>query len=115
MANKTFTSQPLMGVNFDEKRTTVDGPRVRPGTFVQLLSDTPTLQGRWAMYIQANGAIGNSAAVTVDLSTIACYGSSIAAGASGTTGYFTNGSVAFADSEYGWVYTFRQRISGSAI
>ena len=110
MPNKTFTSQPIMGVNFDEKRTTVDGPAVRVGTFVQLLSDIPGVQGRWAMYVQASGVIGNSNYVTVDLGSITCLASSVEAGASGTTGYFRNGSVAFAASEYGWVYTNKNSI-----
>lgn len=109
MANTTFASTPLLGINFDEKRTTVDGPSVAVGTVVQLQSSVPARIGKFAMYIQANGAIANSSYVTVALTSISCLGSSVDAGASGTA-YTRNGSVAFADSEYGWVYIVRTQV-----
>ena len=108
MANKTFTLQGMMGVNFDEKRSTIDGPRVRVGTFVPLLSDIPSIQGKWAMYVQASGIIGNSLYCTVDLTTISDLATSVDGG--GGTAFFRNGSVAFADSEYGWVMCVNTQI-----
>jgi hypothetical protein len=107
-ANKTFTTTPLLGVNFDEKRSTVDGPRVRVGTVVPLISDQASVLGKFAMYIQASGVIGNSLYCTIDLTTISCLGTSVDGGTG--TACFRNGSVAFADSEYGWVMCVKTQI-----
>lgn len=99
MANNTITSTPLLGVSFDMKTT---DPLMAPGTTVPLNSSITGRKGHFAMYIRANGVIGNSSYCTVDLSTTACYATSVASATS--TGFFRNGSTAFADQEYGWVF-----------
>lgn len=103
MPNTSYTTSPIAGVALDTKST---DPLVRVGTVVPVLSDVPYLQGKFAMYIKANGAIGNSSYATVALTSISCLGTSVDAGATGTA-YYRNGSVAFAADEYGWVYIIR--------
>lgn len=105
MANTNFPSEGLLGAALDQKYTTA---LLRVGTVTKVLSDKAALQGKFAMYVKANGVIGNSSYVTVDLSTLACFASSVEGGAG--TAYCRNGSVAFADGEFGWVYVMRTAI-----
>lgn len=105
MANTNFTSEGLLGANLDQKDTTA---ALRVGTVTKVLSDKPALQGKFAMYVKANGVIGNSNYVTVDLSSISCLASSVDGGTG--TAMCRNGSVAFADGEFGWVFVMRTAI-----
>lgn len=99
MANNTWSSSGIIGIGFDLKSTT---PLYTPGMIVPLNSTVTDRKGTFAMYIKANGVIGNSSYTTVDLTTSECLTTSVA-GATGS-GMFRNGSVAFADAEYGWVF-----------
>lgn len=101
----TFTTTPLAGVAFDIKTT---DPLLRVGTVVALTSDNPSTLGKFAMYVKASGVIGNSNYATVALTSISCLATSVDGGAG--TAYTRNGSVAFADGEYGWVIVTRTSI-----
>ena len=91
---------PLLGCNFSLKTT---DPLVEVGTVVALASDTNLYAiGKFAMYVKANGVVGNSNYCTVALTSVSCLLTSVDGGAG--TAYARNGSVAFADGEYGWVY-----------
>ena len=83
------TVTPILGVGAGIKDTT---PRLAPGTPVH------GRLGRVMIYVQAPGVIGANSAVTLDTTTISFAASSV------TTGTWTNGSVAFAAGEYGWVF-----------
>lgn len=109
MPNANYTSSPLLGINLDSKQTTIDGPLVRVGTIVPVLSDQPGNIAKFAIYVQASTAIGSLNYATVDLTTVATYASSVAAGVAGSA-YVRNGSVAFNASEYGWLYIQRTAI-----
>lgn len=104
MANKVYSSTPLLGVAWDTKDLSATGSTMAVGTVVSL--NAPSLQGltgHFAMYVRANGAIGASAFVTIDTSTTAiALASSVTSGTS--SGFARNGSVAFADGDYGWVF-----------
>lgn len=105
MANKFYTSSPAIGINFDEKRSTIDGPSFALGTMVPLISTVASGMGHFAMYVQASAVIGNSAYCTVDLSTSSVLATSVASGTS--SGMCRNGSVAFAAMEFGWVFVLK--------
>lgn len=100
-----YTSDNKLGVGFDRKTTS---PEHKVGTVVKLLSNFPSVQGKWAMYIKAATVIGNSNYATVALSSISCLATSVDGGA-GTT-YFRNGSVEFAADEYGWLMCVKTAI-----
>lgn len=104
----TFTSSPLLGVAFDTKTSSTDGPLLRVGTVVPILSDKPNFQAKFAIYIKASGIIGNSLYATIDLTTISCLATSVDGGAG--TAYCRNGSVAFADGDYGWLAIMRTQV-----
>ena len=100
-----YSSDGKLGVAFDRKTTS---PEHKVGTVIKLLSNYPSVQGKFAMYVKASGVIGNSLYATVALSSISCLATSVDGGA-GTT-YFRNGSVAFADGEYGWLMCVKTAI-----
>lgn len=96
-----YSQDGIIGAGFNFKGTDA---LLQPGTQVRLISQTePWAAGKFAMYIKANGAIGASAYVTVDMTTLAMYGSSVASATA--SGFWRNGSVAFVDGEYGWVFS----------
>tara|TARA_R110000751_G_scaffold152353_1_gene257505 strand:+ start:5191 stop:5523 length:333 start_codon:yes stop_codon:yes gene_type:complete len=103
MANNTYSSDPLLGTAVTYKSST---PDVRVGTVVKVVSDVPALQGKFAMYVRASGEVGNSSYVTIALGSVSCLATSVNAGAAGTA-LCRNGSVAFDDAEYGWVYVLQ--------
>lgn len=99
----TKATTPLLGVNFGLKTT---DPLVAVGTLVSLVSDDNVYaNGKFAMYVKANGVIGNSSYCTVALTSVSNLASSVDGGAG--TAFARNGSVAFADAEYGWVYVVK--------
>ena len=83
------TVTPILGVSAAIKDT---APKVAPGTPVH------GRLGRVMIYVQAPGIVGANSAVTLDTATISFAATSVA------TGGWTNGSVAFAAGEYGWVF-----------
>lgn len=103
-----FATTPLMGINFSVKST---DPYVKVGTVIALGSDDNLYAlGKFAMYVKASGIIGNSSYATVALTSISCLASSVDGGAG--TAYYRNGSVAFADGDYGWLFVTKP---GSAL
>lgn len=80
---------PLLGVSPTVKDTVA---KVAPGTVVHGKG------GRVMIYVQAPGVVGANAQVSIDTATISFAASSVAVGT------WTNGSVAFAAAEYGWVF-----------
>lgn len=100
-----YTNDSKLGVAFDRKTTS---PEHKVGTVVKLLSNYPTVQGKFAMYVKASGVIGNSTYATVALASISCLATSVDGGAG--TAFFRNGSVAFADGEYGWLLCVKTAI-----
>jgi hypothetical protein len=100
-----YSSDGKLGVNFDRKTT---DPEHKVGTVVKLLSNFASVQGKFAMYIKANGVIGNSTYATVALTSVSCLATSVDGGAG--TAYFRNGSVAFAANEYGWLMCVKTAI-----
>lgn len=85
------TITPVLGVAPTVKDTSAV---VQPGTVVHGAGN------RVMLYVQAPGVIGANAQVTIDNATISFAASSVAAGT------WTNGSVAFAAAEYGWVFKY---------
>ena len=83
------TVTPIAGVSPTLKDTTA---RVAPGTPVHGKG------GRVMIYVQAPAIIAANGQVTVDTSTTSFAASSVASGS------WTNGSVAFAAAEFGWVF-----------
>jgi len=83
------TVTPILGVSAAIKDTV---PKVAPGTPVHGRG------GRVMIYVQALGVVGANATVTLDTTTISFGATSTLSGA------WTNGSVAFAANEYGWVF-----------
>jgi hypothetical protein len=83
------TVTPILGVGATQKDTV---PRMAPGTPVHGRG------GRVMIYVQAPGIVGANSTVTLDTGTISFAAASVASGA------WTNGSVAFAAGEYGWVF-----------
>ena len=106
MVNAVYGQTPLLGCNLEDKTTTA---QVGVGTIVQAYG-TPSAgyQGKWAMYIRALTAIPAGDYVTVDMTTVSMYGTTVTSGTS--SGYFQNGSTAFVAAEYGWVYATKTRI-----
>jgi hypothetical protein len=100
MANNTFSSDPVAGAGITTKNET---EFVKLGTVVKVVSDIALVQGKFAMYVQASGIIGNSSYCTIALTSLNCLATSVASDGAGTA-YCRNGSVAFADGEFGWVY-----------
>ena len=90
----TYTSDNKLGVAFDRKTTAAEH---KVGTVVTLLSNFPSVQGKFAMYVKASGVIGNSTYATVALASISCLATSVDGGSG--TAFFRNGSVAFAADE----------------
>lgn len=101
----TYTSDNKLGVAFDRKTTAAEH---KVGTVVTLLSNFPSVQGKFAMYVKASGVIGNSTYATVALTSISCLATSVDGGAG--TAFFRNGSVAFAADEYGWLMCVKTAI-----
>lgn len=105
MANFAYSSSNKLGVNINRRTT---DPEHKVGEVVQLVSNTPSVQGKLAMYIKASGVIGNSNYATVALSSVSCLATSVDGGAG--TAFFRCGSVAFADAEYGWLLCVKTAI-----
>lgn len=97
---------PLAGCAFDTKST---DPLVKVGTIVSLSSsDNLYALGKFAIYVKANGIIGNSSYGTVAFTSVNVLASSVDGGAG--TAYLRNGSVAFADGEFGWMYVTKTAV-----
>lgn len=105
MANFAYSSSNKIGVNINRRTTEAEH---KVGEMVMLVSNTPSVQGKLAMYVKATGIIGNSNYATVAMNTISCLASSVDGGAG--TAYFRCGSVAFADAEYGWLLCVKTAI-----
>lgn len=110
MADAVICRTPTIGVDFHRRTTTAEHGL---GTQVVITSSVnPGYNGRLAIYVKASGVIANSSYVTVDLSTVSCLATSVDTGATGTALY-RNGSVAFADLEFGWVMGLRRYPAGA--
>jgi hypothetical protein len=107
MTAGTYSTSPIIAAGSLEVKTT--DQQFALGMTVPIVSDNiPSRIGKFAMYIRASGVIGNSSYCTVDLTTVSCLATSVDGGAG--TGYFRNGSTAFAANEYGWVFCVKTAI-----
>jgi hypothetical protein len=103
MSNTNYSTSNKIGVNITRRTT---DPEHKLGDVVQLVSTIAGNVGKLAMYVKATGIIGNSNYATVSMGSVAA--SSVDGGAG--TAFFRNGSVAFADGEYGWLLCVKTAI-----